>query len=114
MKTAAEPREDVLRELAWDPQVIDTDAIAVAFKDEAVTLTGRVPAYAESPAAVRAAGRVAARRLGHRAHDRARADVEDPGPRGTGTGHALMVLGMIVLVRGVRDCWRPVRRSRQR
>jgi BON domain len=59
MKSDAELREDVLRELAWDPQVTDPDAIAVAVKDGAVTLTGRVPAYAESLAAVRAAGRVA-------------------------------------------------------
>ena len=59
MKSDAELREDVLRELAWDPQVTDPDAIAVAVKDGAVTLTGRVPAYAEGLAAVQAAGRVA-------------------------------------------------------
>jgi osmotically-inducible protein OsmY len=59
MKPDAELREDVTRELAWDPQVADPDAIAVAVKDGAVTLTGRVPAYAGSLAAMRAAGRVA-------------------------------------------------------
>ena len=62
MKSDAELREDVLRGCAWDPQVTDPDAIAVAIKDGAVTLTGRVPAYAESLAAVRAAGRVGRRR----------------------------------------------------
>jgi osmotically-inducible protein OsmY len=59
MKPDAELREDVIRELAWDQQVTDPDAIAVAVKDGAVTLVGRVPSYAESLAAVRAAGRVA-------------------------------------------------------
>lgn len=59
MKPDAELREDVILELTWDPQVTDPDAIAVAVKDGAVTLAGRVPAYAENLAAVRAAGRVA-------------------------------------------------------
>lgn len=59
MKPDAELREDVIRELAWDKQVTDPDAIAVAVKDGAVMLVGRVPSYAESLAAVRAAGRVA-------------------------------------------------------
>jgi osmotically-inducible protein OsmY len=59
MKPDAELREDVIRELAWDPQVTDPDAIAVAVKDGAVMLAGKVPSYAESLAAVRAAGRVA-------------------------------------------------------
>lgn len=59
MKPDAELREDVIRELAWDQQVTDPDAIAVAVKDGAVMLVGRVPSYAESLAAVRAAGRVA-------------------------------------------------------
>ncbi|HEX3488354.1 MAG TPA: BON domain-containing protein [Streptosporangiaceae bacterium] len=58
MKPDGELREDVIRELAWDPQVTDPDAIAVAVKDGAVTLAGRVPAYAEGLAAVRAASRV--------------------------------------------------------
>lgn len=58
MKPDAELREDVIRELAWDPQVTDPDAIAVAVKDGAVTLAGRVPAYADGLAAVRAATRV--------------------------------------------------------
>lgn len=41
MKPDAELREGVIPELAWDPQVTDPDAIAVAAKDGAVTLTGR-------------------------------------------------------------------------
>jgi osmotically-inducible protein OsmY len=40
MKPDAELREDVIPELARDPQVTDPDAIAVV-KDGAVTLTGR-------------------------------------------------------------------------
>jgi osmotically-inducible protein OsmY len=58
MKSDAEIREDVLNELRWDPQISDPDAIGVAVKDGAVTLTGQVPTYAEKLAAARAAERV--------------------------------------------------------
>jgi osmotically-inducible protein OsmY len=58
MKTDTEIREDVIRELHWDAQVTDPNAIGVAVKDGAVTLTGHVPTYAESLAAARAAARV--------------------------------------------------------
>lgn len=58
MKRDGEIREDVIRELQWDPQVPDPDAIAVAVKDGAVTLTGNVPTYGHKLAAVRAASRV--------------------------------------------------------
>ena len=58
MKTDAEIREDVIRELRWDFQITDPDAIGVAVKDGAVTLTGHTPTYAEKLAAVRAAERV--------------------------------------------------------
>jgi osmotically-inducible protein OsmY len=58
MKSDSEIREDVLRELQWDPQVSDPDEIGVAVKDGAVTLTGRVPTYGEKLAAARAASRV--------------------------------------------------------
>jgi osmotically-inducible protein OsmY len=58
MKSDSEIREDVERELRWDPQVSDPDAIGVAVKDGAVTLTGRVPTYGEKLAAARAASRV--------------------------------------------------------
>jgi osmotically-inducible protein OsmY len=58
MKSDAETRADVLRELRWDPQVTDPDAIGVAVKDGAVTLTGHVPTYAQKVAAARAAARV--------------------------------------------------------
>jgi osmotically-inducible protein OsmY len=58
MKTDAEIKEDVIRELRWDSQITDPDAIGVAVKDGAVTLTGHTPTYAEMLAAGRAAERV--------------------------------------------------------
>jgi len=58
MKSDNDIRQDVIRELEWDPQVSDADAIGVAAKDGAVTLTGFTTTYAEKLAAVRAAGRV--------------------------------------------------------
>jgi osmotically-inducible protein OsmY len=58
MKTDAEIKEDVIRELRWDPQVSEPDAIGVAVKDGAVTLTGHVSSYAEKLAAARGAERV--------------------------------------------------------
>jgi osmotically-inducible protein OsmY len=58
MKSDSEIREDIIRELEWDPQVSDPEAIGVAAEDGAVTLTGRVPTYSEQLAAVRAASRV--------------------------------------------------------
>jgi osmotically-inducible protein OsmY len=57
VKSDAEIREDVTGELHRDPQVPDPEAIGVAVKDGAVTLTGAVPTYAEALAAVRAASR---------------------------------------------------------
>ena len=47
MKSDAEIRDDVINELHWDPQVTEPEAIGVAVKDGAVTLTGQVPSYAE-------------------------------------------------------------------
>src|ERR1700759_2050638 len=58
MKSDRQIREEVIHELRWDPQVTDPDAIGVAVKDGAVTLTGAVSTYAEKFAAVRAASRV--------------------------------------------------------
>src|ERR1700730_11115607 len=58
MKTDAEIKEDVIRELRWDPQLTEPDAIGVAVKDGAVTLTGHTSSYAEKLAAARAAERV--------------------------------------------------------
>ncbi len=58
MKSDTDIREDVERELRWDPQVSDPEAIGVAVKDGAVTLTGRVPTYGQKLAAARAASRV--------------------------------------------------------
>src|ERR1700743_3139104 len=58
MKSDRQIREEVIEELRWDPQVTDPDAIGVAVKDGAVTLTGAVSTYAQKFAAVRAASRV--------------------------------------------------------
>lgn len=58
MKTDAEIKEDVTRELRWDLQLSDPEAIGVAVKDGAVALTGHTPTYAEKLAAARAAERV--------------------------------------------------------
>ena len=58
MKNDAEIRDDVIEELRWDPQITDPDAIGVAVDDGAVTLTGKVPSYAEKLAAAQAAERV--------------------------------------------------------
>jgi osmotically-inducible protein OsmY len=58
MKTDAQIKDDVLEELRWDPQLTGADAIGVAVKDGAVTLSGHVPSYAEKMAAARAAERV--------------------------------------------------------
>jgi osmotically-inducible protein OsmY len=58
MKSDAEIKEDVMRELQWDLQISDPGAIGVAVKDGAVTLTGHTPTYAEKLAAARAAERV--------------------------------------------------------
>ena len=58
MKSDSQIREEVIQELQWNPEVTDPDAIGVAVKDGAVTLTGAVPAYAQKFAAARAAARV--------------------------------------------------------
>lgn len=58
MKTDSEIRDDVIRELQWDYQVSEPEAIGVAVKDGGVTLTGHTPSYAEKLAAERAAERV--------------------------------------------------------
>jgi osmotically-inducible protein OsmY len=58
VKSDAEIRDDVIDELRWDPQISDADAIGVAVRDGAVTLTGHVPSYAEKLAAARAVERV--------------------------------------------------------
>ena len=58
MKPDAKVKEDVIRQLQWDAQVLDPDAIGVAVKDGAVTLTGHVTMYAQKLAAAHAAERV--------------------------------------------------------
>ena len=58
MKSDAEIREDVINELRWDPQITEPEAIGVAVKDGAVTLTGHSPTYGEKLAAEKAAERV--------------------------------------------------------
>jgi osmotically-inducible protein OsmY len=58
VKSDTEIREDVIDELRWDPQITEPEAIGVAVKDGAVTLTGHAASYAEKLAAARAAERV--------------------------------------------------------
>ncbi len=58
MKSDSDIRDDVINELQWDPQITEPEAIGVAVQDGAVTLTGRVPTYAQRLAAARAAERV--------------------------------------------------------
>jgi osmotically-inducible protein OsmY len=58
VKSDTEIREDVIDELRWDPQITAPEAIGVAARDGAVSLTGHVASYAEKLAAARAAERV--------------------------------------------------------
>src|ERR1700731_326614 len=51
-------REDVLRELEWDPKISADSDIAVAIKDGVVTLSGFVPTFWDKDAAEKAAKRV--------------------------------------------------------
>jgi osmotically-inducible protein OsmY len=55
VKSDSQIREEVIQELQWNPEVTDPDAIGVAVKDGAVTLTGAVSTYAQKFAAVRSA-----------------------------------------------------------
>ena len=61
MKSDTEIRDDVIKELQWDPQITNPDAIGVAVTDGAVTLTGQVSTYAERLAAALVLGRRFAR-----------------------------------------------------
>ena len=58
MKTDSDIREDVIKELRWDPKVPNPDATGVAVEDGAVTLTGHVSTYPEKLGAAKAAERV--------------------------------------------------------
>ena len=58
VRTDSEIKKDVLRELAWDTRVDETD-IGVQLADGIVTLTGTVPSWAKRMAALHAAQRVA-------------------------------------------------------
>ena len=51
-------REDVLRELEWDPKISSASDIALAVKDGVVTLSGFVPTFWDKDAAEKAAKRV--------------------------------------------------------
>jgi osmotically-inducible protein OsmY len=57
MKNDLQLQADVLEELRWEPSV-DAPGIGVAAKDGIVTLTGTVPTYSQSVAAVQVAERV--------------------------------------------------------
>lgn len=56
-KTDAEIKQDVLRELQWDPRIDETE-VGVQVKNGIVALTGTVSNYAKRLAAVEAAHRV--------------------------------------------------------
>lgn len=58
MKSNELLQRDVLDELAWDPAV-DSSGIGVTVRDSVVTLSGKVPSYAEKLAAEKATKRVA-------------------------------------------------------
>ena len=58
MKSDTEIRDDVIKEVQWDPQITNPDAIGVAVTDGAVTLTGQISTYAERLAAARAVERI--------------------------------------------------------
>ena len=58
MKTDKQIQEDVMRELEWDPEIIDATDIGVAVEDGIVTLSGQVGSYWEKVAAEKAAKRV--------------------------------------------------------
>src|ERR1700743_1718878 len=58
MKSDSEIRDDVIDDMRWAPRIADPDAIGVAVRDGAVTLTGSVPSNAEKLAATEAAERV--------------------------------------------------------
>jgi osmotically-inducible protein OsmY len=51
-------REDVLRELEWDPKISSDSDIAVAVEDGVVTLSGFAPTFWDKDAAEKAAKRV--------------------------------------------------------
>ena len=51
-------REDVLRELEWEPKISSDSDIALAVKDGVVTLSGFVPTFWDKDAAEKAAKRV--------------------------------------------------------
>lgn len=57
MKTDHQLRDDILEELAWEPEVNDTE-IGVEVKSGVVTLTGHVGSFSEKFAAERAVQRV--------------------------------------------------------
>lgn len=58
MKTDAETKEDVIRELRWDPRVPQAEAIGVALDDGVATLSGHASTYGGKLAAEKAAARV--------------------------------------------------------
>ena len=60
MKAGADVRQDVIRELEWDPQASDPDAISVTVQDGAVTLGGHAPTYDDKLAASAAGQRTGA------------------------------------------------------
>jgi osmotically-inducible protein OsmY len=98
MESDAQIRDDVISELAWDPQVPDAEGIGVNVSDGAVALAGRTPTYAAKLAAARAAERVHGVRavaddlevhLGGDPRDDSRAEVSDRTAKLYGHVHTL-------------------------
>src|SRR5438132_11183243 len=90
MKSDTEIRDDVIKELRWDPQIYDPEAIGVAVVDGAVTLTGHVSSYAEKLAAAKAAERVSGvRAVGNQIEVRLVDDKRDDGDIARALAHIL-------------------------
>jgi osmotically-inducible protein OsmY len=90
MKTDSEIREDVIKELQWEPRISNPEAIGVAVVDGAVTLTGHVSSYAEKLAAAKAAERVSGvRAVGNQIEVRLVDDKRDDGDIARAIAHIL-------------------------
>ncbi|MGZ3705634.1 MAG: BON domain-containing protein, partial [Bdellovibrionota bacterium] len=57
MKVDKQIQKDVIKELAWNPAITETH-VGVSVEDGIVTLSGKVPSYAEKAAAETSAMRV--------------------------------------------------------
>ena len=78
MESDAQIRDDVISELAWDPQLPDAEGIGVNVSDGAVTMAGSTSSYAAKLAAARG------RRTRPRREGRGRRPGGPPGSRPAG------------------------------